>query len=82
MLFNGIYIMRMISFGVQCVLCIYSGDLNFLTEDEIFTEGPSFGQYIPLFNEKKCWLCLNSIVWFSRDIFLTFKTTKNILVLD
>jgi len=47
-----IEIMRMISFGVQCVPCIYSGDsedLNFLPEDEIFTEEPSFGQYIPLF---------------------------------
>lgn len=39
--------MKKIPFGVQYVLCIYSedsGDLNFLTEDEIFIiEDPSFG---------------------------------------
>lgn len=60
-------IIRMISFGVKCLLCIYSGDQNFLTEDEIFREDPSFGQYIPLFNEKKPWPCFNSIVCISRE---------------
>lgn len=38
-LYTYIYIMKMIPFGVQYVLCIFSGnsgDLNFLTDDDIF----------------------------------------------
>ena len=41
-------ILRMISSGVHCALCINSEDV--LTKDETFTEELSFGQYISLFN--------------------------------